>query len=85
MHLMLKCNNACQLAERCLFSRISGAYDMVNRERRAGEGQMYDDLMGLLVADAGVDCAAPAMTAESISPFPHSASPAAVVSRFGAH
>jgi hypothetical protein len=46
---------------------------------------MYDDLMGLLVADVGVDCAAPATTAESIPPFPHSASPAAVVSRFGAH
>ena len=45
---------------------------------------MYDDLMGRLVADAGVDCAAPANTAESIPPFPHATSPAAVHSRFGA-
>jgi hypothetical protein len=46
---------------------------------------MYDDLMGRLVADAGVECAAPAMMAEGIPPFPDTASPAVGDSRFGAH
>jgi hypothetical protein len=52
---------------------------MVNcRERRAGEGHMHDDLMGRLVADAGVDCAAAAMTDTGVLRLAFAGQPAAV-------
>jgi len=39
---------------------------------------MHDDLMGRLVADAGVDCAAAAMTDTSVPRFAFAGQPAAV-------
>jgi hypothetical protein len=46
---------------------------------------MHDDLMGRLVADAGVDCAAAAMTDTSVLRSAFAGRPAAVASNFVAY
>jgi len=68
--LMLKCNNARDFVHSACFLEFCPSNMLLTcRKRGVDEGHMDDDLMGRLVANAGVDCTAAGLAEMSVMHF----------------